>query len=58
MARSGKSITIEAPVMMMEVGDSSDKPPVWMDDRWYTNFVNWCNDENLKLLLLKCYTIK
>ena len=53
MARAGKSITIEAPVMMMEVGYSSDKTPVWMDDRWYTNFVNWCNEEKFKITAFK-----
>ena len=39
--------------MMMEVGDSSDKTPVWMDDRWYTNFVNWCNDDKFKITAFK-----
>lgn len=48
MARLGKFITIEAPVMIV------DKTIIWMEKHWLANFTEWLRREKIKINGWEC----
>ena len=43
MARSGKSIVIEAPILKIQ------RKYVWMDDEWHREFFSWLNENKFRI---------
>ena len=52
MALPGKTVTVEAPVMIV------DNTVIWMEQHWLENFMAWLKKEKLKITGWECENYK